>query len=1704
MSMPGAGGGVNLPPVNATVNITTTGAGAASAAMTQVANASGVMGNSVIRNQIPIRTMGDAMRQTASLMKYTVLGAFQNVGAQAIQLARTFDLSMSRIQGLVGESSAQVKEYSETVLSLAGRTARSPIELADSLYFITSAGIKGATALEVLKEAAESAAAGLGETNTVADALTSVLNAYGSESLSAARANDILVATVREGKAEADQFAPALGKVLPVAAAFGASFEDVSAGVAALTRNGASAGTSAIYLRQVLSQLLKPSKQAADTMFAAGTSAEDLRRRIQEDGLLNALEFLNRQLGGSETEIAATGLTKVFGNVRALTAVYSLLGPNVEENRKIFAELNDAVGDGDAAFEAYTQTADYKFKQSLAASQTAMIQLGREIMPVVTYLLELGKTISDGASALLRLLNSSNPLIKIFAALGKTLFIAGTAFFFLSKGSLAIFRTFGSLTRLMGNASIVFQGVTNGIRGTAIQAGVANGAFQGLIMTQTQEYAALNQLTIAAQANNLTMRQGLTIMAQNNSNLTQKALLTRAAAAADNTLAVSEQAVVNAANSAAMATNTFGRSLMMMLPQVMLVGTILMTAWSVMSMFKKDKGPEKQVKTWGEITDLLNTTIQFAKTGITINVDTNIDSKQILSPEDEKKIKEQLPAEFDDAISEIDAGSPAAAAYLASIITSLNLKPGKDREKILAYFEKVLSVTPAEVLGTARTIENISGVIGRNGEEAGRIAASNIIIGLQQGLADTTDVTLGQLPLFDESSISNLTGYLQELSSATDAVTQSSLSNEIYNLFGDVGKQIGTVVDETSDFGQLLLASDSVLASIESGAKNSQEAFAQSTRFLQNLTGQIKESGDLVQDARGNFQDIFLESKNQAPLQNLLTGFTGSSEGARILYAEIVKAYDAAGNQTPIEAFRTLQTVIKNTEIPVKELTDALEPQSGVIKDIADEFANGLSPNIQQLVDDYEAATNAIENFEKGQKAVMGIQKDFVEAQIDARDAFREMGEALGESGGKIDSSVAGDKAKTKIIDAFDEILNVTNILRTTDGPEAAQEYLSTAYQGIVKALVDGGTDIKDAEKFLADIGFELTGPGNLIETLFGAASFDDAGNLEQSLLIKVRDGLIESTDKAISGASPSVKKFNEKLLEQIKDFWAIKSPSKKAAKEIGEPIGRGIVDGITSPSVVAYMGQQVPKMTADNAERIVKAAEDAALRYAMRPKGFTGGIGGIRVSGAQPRFTPATGGGETPPANPNLGDALAGLGIITSITNPSSMRKGAEIFAKGITAALAKGYLKRLDDIDTPILDLIDRVVSDSQEALSTIGEYIDAQIDLQNALNENVKLSNEQLGYQAELNKAIRERDREVRRSGGNMGAEVTDYEQARIEELQKAFEEVSRSYSLRRATIADVIDAEDKLNEAREAASEVSQEQIENRNAVLDAQLKQRTAGLEASKAVYDVVESQLQLTEAAINFRLEAGQATAVFERFANQAFPGLQYQVEKTTGVMYLAGVALSDDNGVFLRSIKGLGTKIFNALAAGAKEATSVSTVPDFTPPATPIVTPTTGTGGSTPATPATVANVSLGQSYGIVAAKNFVAPPLTQAQTEVIAEAIKTVVIPRTNTPGTIGYGDMVRGIIDNARFFANGGLVTKPTLGIVGEAGPELILPLRGLGVTTALENMATNGPSNSQTVSPNNQIFNIEINNPVPETASDSISRRMKALSNSGLFG
>ena len=326
---------------------------------------------------------GAAMQLGSGLTKYVSL-PLAAAGVAVFKMGKDFESELSKITGLVGISSKQVDKWGKQIINLAPDIGRPPKELAEALYFVTSAGIKGADAMDVLTLSGKAASSGLGETKVIADLVTSAMNAYGKENLSAKKATDILVSAVREGKTDAAELTASLGQVLPIASKMGVTFDQVAAAEAAMTRTGTPATEAATQLKSILSGLIKPSKQAEEQLQKMGTSSAELRKSIKEKGLIKTLAELSEMTNKYGEEAMA----RVFPNIRALSGVFDLLGSNSEDNIEIFDKLEDSSGSLDKAFKAASETLDFKWNKALSKLQATGISAFGALKSVMLPVLE--------------------------------------------------------------------------------------------------------------------------------------------------------------------------------------------------------------------------------------------------------------------------------------------------------------------------------------------------------------------------------------------------------------------------------------------------------------------------------------------------------------------------------------------------------------------------------------------------------------------------------------------------------------------------------------------------------------------------------------------------------------------------------------------------------------------------------------------------------------------------------------------------------------------------------------------------------------------------------------------------------------------------------------------------------------------------------------------------------------------------------------------------------------------------------------------------------------------------------------------------------------------------------------------------------------------------------------------------------------------
>ena len=405
-----------------------------------------------------IQQAGAKMKTAGRSMTVGVTLPIVAAGVAAVKTAVDFDTSMSRIQGLVGLSGDEVSTMRDRVLELSGSTTKSPQELAEALFAVTSAGLRGEQALGLLEDAGKASAAGLGDTKQIALTATAAMRAFG---LSSGEAVDIMVAAVREGNLSAEEMAGAFGKIIQIGQAAGVTFQEIAGLTAFLTRGNVTASEATTQLESAILALNSPTQEAAASLEAAGGSVDELQSRLESGGIVGALEYLEEALDGDEL-----AMRKALGSSEALAAAQSILADESGDLSSILDGVADSAGAGADAFDAYADSDGYDAAQAWAEIQKSLIEIGQQLIPVI----------SQGADVV-------GTFVSAFAALPEAGQTAVIAF----MGILAIT---GPLLNALGSLMVAFPQLGPAAIAMA-------GKVRAAMATMTSSHPVLAALTLA-------------------------------------------------------------------------------------------------------------------------------------------------------------------------------------------------------------------------------------------------------------------------------------------------------------------------------------------------------------------------------------------------------------------------------------------------------------------------------------------------------------------------------------------------------------------------------------------------------------------------------------------------------------------------------------------------------------------------------------------------------------------------------------------------------------------------------------------------------------------------------------------------------------------------------------------------------------------------------------------------------------------------------------------------------------------------------------------------------------------------------------------------------------------------------------------------------------------------------------------------------
>lgn len=295
----------------------------------------------------------------ADLVK-TASSQLTNLAQSAIRNGSVYETSLAKVGTIADLGTLSIQQLGSQITDMSNTMGIAATDIAEATYQAISAGQDTANAVEFAGQAAKLATAGFTSTTSAVDILTTALNAYGLSADQATHVSDVLLTTQNLGKTSVDELSSSMGKVIPLAAAYNVSVENLSSGLAVMTANGIATAEATTYTKSMLNEL-------GDTGSSVGKILQQQTGKsfaqLSADGksLGDVLQVLYDSVGDDGTAFAG-----LWSSVEAGTGALSLVSGGADKFNGVLAQMVDSAGATETAYATMTDT----FQHSMDSLQT--------------------------------------------------------------------------------------------------------------------------------------------------------------------------------------------------------------------------------------------------------------------------------------------------------------------------------------------------------------------------------------------------------------------------------------------------------------------------------------------------------------------------------------------------------------------------------------------------------------------------------------------------------------------------------------------------------------------------------------------------------------------------------------------------------------------------------------------------------------------------------------------------------------------------------------------------------------------------------------------------------------------------------------------------------------------------------------------------------------------------------------------------------------------------------------------------------------------------------------------------------------------------------------------------------------------------------------------------------------------------------------
>lgn len=270
-----------------------------------------------------------------------LIDGLKEAAKYALTTGMDFEAGMSQVKATSGASATEMEQLTEKAKEMGAKTKFSATESAEAFNYMAMAGWKTGDMLDGIEGVMGLAAAANTDLGTASDIVTDALTAMGYAAGDAGRLADVMAAASSNANTNVEMMGGTFKYAAPVAGSLGISMEDLAIATGLMANAGIKGEQAGTTLRAGLTNLVKPSQQAADAMDKYGISITNSDGSVKP--LSETMEILRQKLGQLPEAEQAAAAAAIFGK-EAMSGWLSVINASDADVDKLTQAIYNSEG----------------------------------------------------------------------------------------------------------------------------------------------------------------------------------------------------------------------------------------------------------------------------------------------------------------------------------------------------------------------------------------------------------------------------------------------------------------------------------------------------------------------------------------------------------------------------------------------------------------------------------------------------------------------------------------------------------------------------------------------------------------------------------------------------------------------------------------------------------------------------------------------------------------------------------------------------------------------------------------------------------------------------------------------------------------------------------------------------------------------------------------------------------------------------------------------------------------------------------------------------------------------------------------------------------------------------------------------------------------------------------------------------------------